>query len=210
MTVHQDIHQGARVLVDAVRGFARTGKSVLISIDGAGGSGKTSLAGTAAALLDGAVIVHGDDFYRVMPDDERARLDAEQGYRRYFDWERLRDQVLAPLRAGGTARYQRFDWPTGELAEWHEIGPGRTVIVEGVYTARPELAGYYDHVTYVDTPREVCLDRCRARGENPEEWILRWRAAEDHYLRTTRPESRADLLVRGWAQPHPAGRPDGY
>lgn len=132
-----------------------------------------------------------------MPEHERERLDAQQGYHRYFDWQRLRDEVLAPLRAGQNARYQSYDWTTGQLEAWHEIHPGTVVIVEGVYSARPELTPYYHLTAYVDTPRDICMQRMRARGENPEEWITRWRAAEDFYLQTTWPQTRVQLLVPG-------------
>jgi uridine kinase len=169
-----------------------------VAIDGTGGSGKTTLAAAVARHLDGAVIVHIDDFYRPMPDHEREQLDAEQGYHRYFDWERLRDQVMIPLRDNQAARYQIYDWTTGQLGAWREIASGTVVIVEGVYSARPELAPYYHFTAYVDTPRGVCIQRMRARGENPEEWIRRWRAAEDYYLDTTWPQTRAKLLVRGY------------
>jgi uridine kinase len=201
LQAHQELMdtlERAQDIADAVRSVARTDEATIIAIDGAGGSGKTTLAATVVALLDRATIVHGDDFYRPMPDHERERLDAQQGYHRYFDWQRLRDQVLAPLRAGHTARYQKFDWATGQLATWHEINPGTIVIVEGVYSARPELAPYYHLTAYVDTPREICLHRMRARGQDPEEWITRWRAAEDFYLRTTWPQTRVRLLVRGY------------
>jgi uridine kinase len=187
-----------RHIADAVRAAGRAGETTLVAVDGAGGSGKTTLAATAAELLDGATIVHGDDFYRVMPSVEREGLSAEQGYQRYFDWERLRDQVLAPLRAGRAARYQLFDWATERLGDWQEISPGGPVIVEGVYTARPELAPYYHLTVYVDTDRDVCLRRVRARGQDTEDWIMRWRDAEDHYIRTTSPQSRAELVVRGY------------
>jgi uridine kinase len=180
-----------------IAGAAQAAGPGIVAIDGTGGSGKSTLATAVAALLDGAVIVHGDDFYRVMPAGERERLGPEQGYQRYFDWERLRDEVLAPVRAGRAARYQRFDWSTGELGVWREVEPGATVIVEGVYSARPELMPYYRLTVFVDTPREVCLRRVRARGENSEEWILRWRAAEDFYLRGMWPQARVGLVVRG-------------
>ncbi|SDY48493.1 Uridine kinase [Micromonospora pattaloongensis] len=193
-----DTVERAQDIAEAARSVARGGETTIIAIDGAGGSGKTTLAAAAAELLEGAAIVHGDDFYRPMSEHERAQLDPQQGYQRYFDWQRLRDQVLAPLRAGQAARYQSYDWATGQLAAWHEINPGTTVIVEGVYSARPELASYYHLTAYVDTPREICLQRVRVRGENSEEWIRRWRAAEDFYLRTTWPQTRVHLLVRGY------------
>lgn len=191
------IEQAAHIADVLRRPAGPPGTARIAAIDGAGGSGKTTLAAAVADHLDGCVTVHVDDFYRPMPDRERAELDAEQGYLRYFDWERLRDQVLVPLRDGRAARYQLYDWSTGRLGEWREIAPGALVIVEGVYSARPELTPYHHFTVYVDTPRDTCLRRVRARGENSEEWIGRWRAAEDHYLRTTWPQTRADLLVRG-------------
>jgi uridine kinase len=173
------------------------GDFVLVGIDGRGGSGKTTL-----AVSLGGVVVHGDDFYRPMPTAERLRLDAEGGYHRYFDWQRLRDQVLLPLRDGRPARYQRYDWPTGEVdPECHEVAPTGVVVVEGCYSVRPELAGFYDVTVHVDTPREVCLARVQARGDDhgPWDWNVRWQAAEDFYLRTTALTERVTLVVRGWS-----------
>lgn len=167
----------------------------LVAIDGAGGSGKSTLAAAVAGLLGGCPVVAGDDFYRPMTAERRAALDPRQGYDGYFDWARLREQVLGPVRAGRAARYQRYDWERGELGGWREIGPGPVVIVEGVYVTRPELDRCHDFTVFVDTAREVCLRRLRARGENPEEWIMKWRAAEDYYLTATRPQDRADLVV---------------
>ncbi len=194
----QDVTEHAKDVADGLlRSACAAGSTRITAIDGAGGSGKTTLAAAVSGQLDGSVVVHGDDFYRPMPEQERERLDAEQGYHRYFDWQRLRDQVLVPLRDQRAARYQVYDWATGELGAWREIAPGAVVIVEGVYSVRPELAPYFHFTVYVDTPREVCLERLRARGENSEEWIRRWRAAEDHYLHTTWPQSRVALCVRG-------------
>ncbi|MFJ6852974.1 AAA family ATPase [Streptomyces sp. NPDC091271] len=87
----------------------------LVALDGMGGSGKSTMA-EALAELHGAVVVHGDDFYHPMNAEERARLNPVQGYHRYFDWQRFRDEVLAPLAAGRDAAYRRYDWETGTLA----------------------------------------------------------------------------------------------
>ncbi|MFD0273469.1 uridine kinase [Kitasatospora sp. NPDC127111] len=194
-----DVIEKAGDVVDGLHRLAHAqGGTRLVAIDGPGGSGKTTLAAAVSLQVDDAVIVHVDDFYRPLPDEERERLDAEQGYHRYFDWERLRDEVLIPLRDDRAARYQVYDWATGQLGGWREIAPGTAVIVEGVYSARPELAPYYHFTAYVDAPRDLCLRRVRARGADPEEWIARWRAAEDHYLHTTWPQTRVDLLVRGY------------
>ncbi|MFF3419272.1 uridine kinase [Streptomyces sp. NPDC002698] len=189
----------AERVVAAARARADKGL-VLIAVDGMGGSGKSTLA-SAVARLDDAVVVRGDDFYRPMDAGERADLTPAQGYDRYFDWQRLRDEVLTPLATGHDAAYRRYDWPTGSLAtdEACAVACDGIVLVEGVYTARPELADHYDLVVYVDTPPEESMRRLRARGDDhgPIDWEARWRLAEEHYLNTTRPRERAHLVVPG-------------
>jgi uridine kinase len=190
-------------LVQAIAGAAEDGFA-LVSIDGPGGSGKSTLAAEVAERLtpERAAVVQGDDFYRPMPAEERLLLSPREGYDWYFDWQRLRDQVLIPLAAGTAAQYQRYDWPTGELAsgERHNVSRSGVVIVEGVYTARPELAVYYDLTVWVDAPREVCLRRLDERGHDhgPGNWDERWRAAEEHYIATTQPGMRLDMTVSGY------------
>lgn len=180
------------------------GGFALVSIDGTGGSGKSTLTAEVGKCLGGEIavtVVHGDDFYRPMPAEDRLLLSAEDGYDQYFDWQRLRDQVLIPLTSGTAGQYQRYDWPAGTLAagELHHAPRSGVVIVEGVYTARPELAGYYDLTVWVDTPREICMRRLDERGDDhgPGNWSERWRAAEEHYLAVTRPAGRLDLTVTG-------------
>ncbi|MEU1534303.1 uridine kinase family protein [Streptomyces fagopyri] len=190
---------GAEAVAAAIDARSHGGV-VLVAIDGMGGSGKSTLA-TALAELRGAVVVHGDDFYRPMDPEERAGLEPEEGYHRYFDWQRLREEVLVPLAAARDAAYRRYDWATGALApdESHGISASGVVVVEGVYTARPELADYYDLIVYVDTPREESMRRLRERGDDhgPIDWESRWRLAEEHYLALTRPRDRAHLVVCG-------------
>jgi uridine kinase len=189
----------ARQIVEAIELRVRD-RPVLVAIDGRGGSGKSTLA-AAVAELSGAVVVHGDDFYRPMDAYERERLGPAEGMLRYFDWQRLRDQVLVPLAAGGAAAYDQFDWGSGQLTSAPPVridSPG-TVIIEGVYSARLELADFYDLVVFVDTPPEVSFERIRARGHDHGsiDWELRWRLAEEHYLAESALRDRADLIVQG-------------
>lgn len=75
------------------------------------------------------------------------------------------------------------------------MAPEGVVIVEGVYVARPALRGYLDLIVVVEAPRELCLARQRARGENDPAEIERWRAAEDWYLQHQNPRRVADVVV---------------
>jgi uridine kinase len=184
-------------LLDLVARTRVAGSTLLVAIDGLGGAGKSTLAAQLGDALDGAAIVAVDDFYRPVAEPERGRLTPQDAYDRYFDWARLRDEVLAPLSAGAPSRYRRHDWVTNTLAEWHEIEPGGAVIAEGVYCTRPELRPHFDVTVFVETPREQRLARMLDRMYDDVAWVERWMAAEDWYLENVRPGDHVDLVVDG-------------
>ena len=176
--------------------------TVLVAIDGPGGSGKSVLAQSvsrATAAAGTPVSVDGvDDFF--LPSEQRLPgAPAEKPIGTDFDWGRLRDQVLAPLRRGEPARYDRHDWKRDALVATCEVPPGRVVIVEGVYASRCELAEFYDLRVWVECPREIRLARGLARdGEGARQrWDQDWMPAEDRCLEQHRPRERADLVASG-------------
>ena len=181
----------------ALQKCLRSKKHTMVAIDGPGGSGKSVLASELGSVLK-ANIVQGDDFYRVMDEFDRLSLGPEQGYRQYFDWERLRGEVLEPLTTGQVARYRRFDWAQGQLGSIVAVALGNLTIIEGVYSFRPELRGYYDCSIYVDTPSKERLQRLKDRGDSAM-WIQRWTAAEDWYLAHELSKTDVDIVVSGAA-----------
>jgi uridine kinase len=170
---------------------------VMVAIDGAGGAGKSTLANAIAAMLGRVAIVRVDDFYRPLHGDQRAAADPEYGYRNYFDWPRIRDSALIPLRAGMAARFQRLDWVSARLADWVTVEAADVVVLDGVYSSRPELRAYFDLAIFVDTPRELRKRRMLARGQSATDWIDAWMAAEDWYIEHLEPATHADLVVSG-------------
>lgn len=143
-------------------------------------------------------MVEGGDFYRDMHAEQRAGLTAPEGYERYFDWERLRDEVLVPVREQRQVlRYRRYDWPNGALADWVEQSMPDVVIVEGIYTLRPHLRDLIDVEVFVRTDHKTRMQRQVVRGENSQEWIRRWIAAEDFYVAHAEPWQAAQFLVLG-------------
>jgi uridine kinase len=170
---------------------------VLLSVDGHSASGKTSLARAVLAARPGATLVHTDDFYRPMEADVRAALDAAGGYAGYYDWQRLEAELLRPLRSGHWARFRRYDWDRNELDDWSEIGPTGLVVVEGCYSARPELRAWYDAVVLVVSSPAERARRQHKRNDASPEWLARWDAAERHYMEEYRPEAYADAVVSG-------------
>jgi uridine kinase len=172
-------------------------KPALLAIDGHSGAGKSSLAGALQGARPDAVVVHTDDFYRPLDPQYRASLDAAGGYAEYYDWQRLEAQVLRPLSRGGPARYRKYDWGSNDLGEWGEIKPSGLVIVEGCYSARPELRSYYDAIVLVVTPPAERERRQRLRDDANNEWLDRWDAAERLYMERSGLSNYADLVVSG-------------
>lgn len=163
----------------------RTSRTVLVSIDGEGGAGKSTLAECLAAAVGGAAVVCLDDFARP----------SVAGW----DRQRMIRQVLDPLRAGQPGRYQRWNWPTDEGAEWHDVPVGGVVIIEGVSAICEELLDRWDLTVWVSTPREVRLERGVARdGESMRQhWLEVWMPEEDAYVAAQLPTERSDFIVSG-------------
>jgi hypothetical protein len=110
---------------------------VLVAIDG---PGRTD--GEIAALLKPDVVVRMEDF----PRDGRADLDAQEAYELCFDWGRLVEDVLDPIAVGQAGRYQRA---AGDVVDVPAHG---LVVVDGPFSTRPQLRGYYDLMVWVDGP----------------------------------------------------------
>jgi len=166
----------------------------LVGIDGAGGSGKSTLGRLLVANWPGVTIIQMDDFY--LPTSRRHSV-PEPGQN--FDRERLRSEVLDPITEGGVARYQRYDWDRDELAEWHEVPAGGTVVVEGSYSTSKPLRDYYSTAIWVQAAYETRLRRGVERdGESMRDvWVKSWMPAEDRYLQAERPDLHADIVLDG-------------
>jgi len=187
-------------IVDCLKMLQHQGVCLLVAIDGPGGAGKSTLAQLLKEQLKTlgwivAVVKH-DDFY--LPSHQRENQQVGV-IGRDFDWERLRDQVLTPIREGRSAHYQRYDWETDVLAEWRTISASDVVLVEGVYTMRCELTHLYDLKIWVECPRAIRLARGIARdGEQARTiWEEDWMPKEDDYVKTHLPQESADLLMNG-------------
>jgi uridine kinase len=144
--------------------------------------------------------VHNDDFY--LPSVSRSQLPAHlKPIGGDFDWMRLRDQVLIPLRSSQIANYARYDWLSDRLAEHHEIQPRGIVLIEGVYSTRAELRDLFDFRVWVDCPSELRLSRGLVRDSHAahSQWVNDWMPAEDRYYDEHCPHTFAHAVVNGAA-----------
>ncbi|MDA1966386.1 AAA family ATPase [Bacillus cereus] len=171
---------------------------LIIGVDGCGGAGKSTLANKIKNKFSTVTIVHMDDFYlpsaqivNEHPTNKSVGAD--------FDWKRLLQEVLEPIRNGIEGCYKRYDWETDSLAESYTVPANGIVIIEGVYATRQELAEMYDLKIWVNCPRETRIKRGIARdGEAARDmWENNWMVAEDMYVESHKPQGFADFIIDG-------------
>ncbi len=183
-------------LLSSLDKASRKRSTLLVAIDGCGGSGKSTLANEIQQAHDNVTVVHMDNFF--LSSDQLVDAPPKQKpVGADFDWKRLLNQVLEPVSRDKEGRYQRYDWETDRLAEWHIVPIGGIVIVEGVYCFRRELSDKYDVAIWVDCPREMRLSRGLERdGEEAREmWENNWMVSEDIYVQEHKSHERADFVV---------------
>lgn len=171
----------------------KLGDTLLIAIDGRGGSGKSTLAALLAKRLD-AQLIQTDDF---------------ASWNNLYDWESLiKERVFEPIKNGAaTLNYPRSKW-------WENHNPEpvidqpvtKIVILEGVSSLRREFRDYISIGIFVDTPREICLQRGIKRDINNDTgkteaeitamWE-KWASDEDVYIAREEPWEYADIVIDG-------------
>ncbi len=181
----------------------RARRCVLVALDGGAGSGKSTFALRVRHALGteiGCAVVHLDHFFRTRR-ERGSRLARVED----TDWQRLRDEVIRPLRAGRTARFLLYDWALDRLDGWQTVQPAGVVIVDGVSALRRELAGCFDLAVWLSCPREKRVARLAGRGDTPPEEIEYWLPSEDAYVAAHAPRQRAHLVVDASADTAAAG-----
>jgi len=183
---------------------------LIVALDGKSGAGKSTLARCFSALLNDAAeapvvaIIESDQFYAGGSATFWDSLSVSQRQEHVIDWRRLR-AVLEALRECGSARWRSFDWGSpGWDAPSAPLQPSRdeldatpVVLVEGVYSGRPELSGLVDVSVLLRVEERDRLRRLRDREGDAFDavWHQRWSSAEDYYFEELAMPDRYDLVL---------------
>ena len=178
---------------------------LVVAIDGRSGTGKSTLASLVAKEIRAAVVLLDDFFAASIPDAGWDRMTVEERGANVFDWARIRSEAIMPLLAGRVARWHPFDFDSGQRADGtygmktkaKEVEPASVIVVDGAYSAGPQLTDLVGLTVLVELSEEERWDRL-ARREEAEflaQWHARWTAVEDFYFSNIRPRSSFDLIV---------------
>jgi uridine kinase len=149
-------------------------------------------------------VIEGDDFYAGGTAECWDRWSPAEKAAHVIDWRR-QHRVLDDLRLRGNASWHPFDW---DAPDWDSdrvpLRPTPTsmtsadiVILEGAYSARPELHDVLDVRILLDTPPEQRRRQLLEREGDQDwpDWEARWSAAEDHYFGVVMPPHRFDHVL---------------
>ena len=168
---------------------------LIIAVDGRSGVGKSTLASMLKDMLD-AAIIEGDDFYAggigIRSDSAVSRAAA------CIDYIQQRT-VLEALSAGRNASWRAFDWEAfdGRLCdEPTRMASKPVIILEGVYSARPELADLIDIRIVISVRDELRMERLIAREGSIGPWERQWHEAEEIYFSDIMPTERFDVICQ--------------
>jgi uridine kinase len=183
--------------INALRAEATS--PVLVALDGRSAAGKSTVAHHVGAQT-AALVIDGDDFYRGGDDEFWNAKGPAEKVDAVIDWRRQR-ALLTRLGRGEAARWQPYDWDAddGRLGTAVTAGPAAVVLLEGAYSARPELADLFALRALLQLPRATRRERLLEReGERYRaEWEARWQEAEDLYFEILMPPESFDLLLDG-------------
>lgn len=178
--------------------MSRTKTPLLVALDGHSGTGKSTIAKSIAEKV-GGIIVEGDDFYAGDTEEEWDARTPEEKASLCIDWRRLRKEALEPLLAGKSASWRPFDWKTGKgLAEDAVTrNPASVIVLDGVYSSRPELADLVDLSILVEVQDGKRRERLVGREgfSRMKDWHRHWDVAEKHYFTKVRPPSSFDFVI---------------
>lgn len=199
------MEETVKEISELCRKYANTSTGVtIIAIDGRGGSGKSTLARSLEKSLVSAHVVEFDDFYYPLSfrTEDTKHMDFN------FDWKRLVQEVLIPLRNGQETTYQRYNWTESDddgLVDGYHLYPSGFIFIEGCYSLRPELLQYYDITIWVETDKLLCRERGIKRSiqlkhhfwDNPMLLNKRWddfQKLEDEYIKQYAPAKSANIV----------------
>lgn len=161
-----------------------------VSIDGRCASGKSTLAEKMSHDI-GCPVVHMDDFF-LRPEQRTAERYAEAGGN--VDRERVW-QLLNELKKGNGAEFRVFDCSTMELGETKRIEAAPAYIVEGSYSAHPELRDIYAKTIFLTLDPEIQMERIALRNpDKVEDFRTKWIPYEEKYFEAFRIMETSDVV----------------
>ena len=176
----------AELLKEINRKISLLDRTLLISIDGPAGAGKTTLANNIANTFSDCHIIHMDDLYRgwvltLGPNLTRELI-----------------SILEQLEESGNVSYTKFDWLSNSLGEICVISNPQILILEGVGAGQKAISSKIDIKVWVEIPYDMGLKRVLARdGMGIKDEMARFLIQQDTHFKIEETRENSDFLILG-------------
>lgn len=170
--------------------------SVRVAIDGPCASGKSTLGAFLSEIYQ-CPLLHMDDFFLRPEQRTPARLSEPGGN---VEYERFRQEVLAPLCRGDCARFRPWQCRRGEFGPQILVEPCPLTVVEGSYSLHPALRDAYHLRVWAEAPWPVRYQRLQDRdsqGGLLEQFLQHWIPLEERYFSARQVKQCCHLAVSG-------------
>ena len=178
-------------LFSAIDELMKRKERIIVAIDGNCAAGKTSLALSLASKFACNVIPMDDFFLRpYQRTPERLR---EPGGN--IDYERFRDEVVAPLVSGERFSYRPYDCGTEELSAPVFVAPRPLNVIEGVYSLHPFFSAGFDIRVFLRLGAAEQRNRLSDRSPGLfDRFIDEWIPMENRYFEHFKIPEKCDLV----------------
>lgn len=177
----------AIALEDILTQNARCGKTHVIAIDGAAGSGKTTLAcelSLALSLEHSIVVIHLDDIYEGWDDALGSSLTSKL------------KNLLVAISQGKSFTLPIFDWSIGAFSSQKVISPSDVLIIEGVGSAQAVVRPWTAATIWLDVAANEGLRRVLDRdGDSIVSEMVRWQLREAEHFYSDQTRENADFIL---------------
>jgi uridine kinase len=209
------MNQRKQVLEQVAEAIVRRAgsRATIVAVDGVDAAGKSSFARDlrpyVGRLGRDAICVSLDGFHKPRAARyEKGALSPEGYYEDAFDYPRLVNEFLAPVRAARVSTLVTAavfdvaaDAPVSDRVV--RIDPCSIVLFDGVFLLRQELQLFWDFTIFLQIRPETSLARGVARdaaamgGEANarERYLARYLPAQQCYLASANPAGRADTVI---------------
>ena len=164
----------------------KCGQSVVITIDGPAGSGKTTLAKELAQADGSSYTVHMDDLYEGWAQTLTPKLT-----------EKLL-KLLAEVRDENLIRFTPFNWVENKMAAEMEHPAPRFLILEGVGSAQSAIREFVSLSLWIEVLPDIGLERVIARdGAGVAQFMPAFLLLQDAHFEKEASKKSADYRLSG-------------